>query len=179
MDEVRTVVSRDGTTIVYERYEGHGTGAGRGPAVVLVGEVPLARLLARSFPVFVYGGGSAGPYTVERELEGLAAVLEAAGPGVLALAAAAAGLPVGAVSVFEPPYAMPALPLEDAAAPVLVVDGGASPAPVRRAARALAASLPRGRHRTLTGQIHEVAPHVLAPVLAEFVTEVTEAVEVA
>jgi hypothetical protein len=50
----------------------------------------------------------------------------------------------------------------------LVVDGGASPPALREAARAAARVLPRGRHRTLTGQTHAVAPHVLAPVLAEF-----------
>ncbi|MFJ5712386.1 alpha/beta fold hydrolase [Streptomyces sp. NPDC093105] len=185
MDEVRTVVSRDGTTIAYERY---GTGAAGGPAVVLVsgaGEVPLARLLARSFPVFLYDRGvrgDAGP--VEREVEDLAAVLEAAGPGAavhgsgqggaLALAAAAAGLPVAAVSVFEPPYDDTLGPLPEVHARVLVVDGGASPTPVRRATRELSARLPRARHRTLTGQTHEVAPHVLAPVLAEFVAEASD-----
>ncbi|WP_405621563.1 alpha/beta hydrolase [Streptomyces sp. NBC_01511] len=51
---------------------------------------------------------------------------------------------------------------------VMVVDGGASPRPMRAAARAVADALPRGRHRTLTGQVHEVAPHVLAPVLEEY-----------
>ncbi|MFC9427958.1 alpha/beta fold hydrolase [Streptomyces sp. NPDC056987] len=50
----------------------------------------------------------------------------------------------------------------------MIVDGGASPPVVRDAARAAARALPRGRHRTLTGQTHEVAPHVLAPVLEEF-----------
>lgn len=50
----------------------------------------------------------------------------------------------------------------------MVVDGGASPARLRNAAKAVAEALPRGRHRTLTGQTHEVAPHVLAPVLTEF-----------
>ncbi|MFD8014188.1 alpha/beta fold hydrolase [Streptomyces sp. NPDC058955] len=192
MDEVKTVVSRDGTPIAYARY---GTGAADGPAVVLVsggprsraGEAPLARLLARSRPVFVYDrrdeGASGCP--VEREVEDLAAVLAAAGPGaavhgtgtggVLALAAAAAGVPLGAVSVFEPPYDATLGPLPEVRARVLVVDGGASPAPVRRAARELSARLPRARHRTLTGQTHEVAPHVLAPVLAEFVAEATDA----
>ncbi|MFF3291492.1 alpha/beta fold hydrolase [Streptomyces sp. NPDC003023] len=52
--------------------------------------------------------------------------------------------------------------------PVTVVDGGASPAGMREAARAVAAALPRGRHHTLTGQTHEVAPHVLAPALVRF-----------
>ncbi|MGW6557680.1 alpha/beta fold hydrolase [Streptomyces hydrogenans] len=190
MDEVKTVVSRDGTTIAYARY---GAGAADGPAVVLVGgagaagdgDAPLARLLARSFPVFVYGrrGRDGSGYAVEREFEDLAAVLAAAGPGAavhgsgaggsLALAAAAAGVPVAAVSVFEPPCEAPGS-LPEVHARVLVVDGGASPAPVRRAARELSALLPRARHRTLTGQTHEVAPHVLAPVLAEFVAEVAE-----
>ncbi|MFD3904515.1 alpha/beta hydrolase [Streptomyces sp. CB04723] len=54
------------------------------------------------------------------------------------------------------------------AARTLVVCGGFSTAPARAATRALADALPRGRHRTLTGQMREVAPQVLAPVLAEF-----------
>ncbi|MEV6246953.1 alpha/beta hydrolase [Streptomyces sp. NPDC051742] len=62
---------------------------------------------------------------------------------------------------------------------VLVVDGGASPAGSRSAARALTAALPRARHRTLTGQTHEVAPHVLAPVLEEFLVEERETSEAA
>ncbi|QIQ02532.1 alpha/beta fold hydrolase [Streptomyces liangshanensis] len=52
----------------------------------------------------------------------------------------------------------------------MVVDGGASTRALRTAAKAVATALPRGRHRTLTGQTHEVAPHVLAPVLTEFFT---------
>ncbi|MFF8954378.1 alpha/beta fold hydrolase [Streptomyces sp. NPDC014894] len=51
---------------------------------------------------------------------------------------------------------------------VMVVDGGASPPWMRDAARLVSLALPRGRHRTLTGQTHEVAPHVLAPVLEGF-----------
>lgn len=43
-----------------------------------------------------------------------------------------------------------------------------SPPFMREAARLAAQALPRGRHRTLTGQTHEVAPHVLAPLLLEF-----------
>ncbi|MYV52791.1 alpha/beta hydrolase [Streptomyces sp. SID3212] len=52
----------------------------------------------------------------------------------------------------------------------MVVDGGASTRALRTAAKAVASALPRGRHRTLTGQTHEVAPHVLAPVLTDFFT---------
>lgn len=130
MDEVSTppagvrgrVVSRDGTPIAYERY-------GEGPPLVLVsgalgtaaGERLLGGLLARRFSVVAYdrrgrgGSGDGGPYAVEREVEDLAAVVAAAGPGAalhgtgtggaLVLAAVAAGLPAGAVTVFEPPYA--------------------------------------------------------------------------
>ncbi|MER7908881.1 alpha/beta hydrolase [Streptomyces sp. NPDC096068] len=183
MDEVSRfggrVTSRDGTTVAYERY-----GDGDGPPLVLVGGAPgaadgraLAGLLARHLPVVAYGRRGHG--CVEREVEDLAAVLAAAGPGAavhgtgtggtLALAAAAAGLPVGPISVYEPPHAD--VPLGRVSARVLVVDGGSSPAETRRAARELAAALPRARHRTLTGQTHEVAPHVLAPVLADFLAE--------
>ncbi|MFB7558755.1 alpha/beta fold hydrolase [Streptomyces brevispora] len=52
----------------------------------------------------------------------------------------------------------------------LVVSGGFSPASSRAATRLLADTLPRGRHRTLTGQTREPAPQVIAPVLAEFFT---------
>ncbi|MFE7514896.1 alpha/beta fold hydrolase [Streptomyces sp. NPDC057540] len=179
MDEVSRgrVVSRDGREIAYERYgDGRplvlvpGTGGGDGRA--------LAALLARRFSVVTYerrGGGA-----VEREIEDLAAVLVAAGPGaavhgtetggVLALAGAAAGLPVGAVSVYEPEPLADGL-VRTVHARVLVVDGGASPAETRRTARALTAALPRARHRTLTGQTREVAPHVLAPVLEDFLED--------
>ncbi|MCX4983634.1 alpha/beta fold hydrolase [Streptomyces sp. NBC_00572] len=262
MDEVSTtlsgvrgrVTSRDGTPIAYERY-------GDGPPLVLVsgalgtaeGERSLGGLLARRFSVVAYdrrgrgGSGDTGPYAVEREFEDLAAVVGEAGAGaalhgvgtggVLALAAVAAGLPAGAVSVYEPPYSAEAaerwrqvaallgqgrraaaldLFLADSAVPeelrfgvadlvhtlaydvavlgdgavperllagvharVLVVDGGASPAGTRHAARAVTGALPRARHRTLTGQTHEVGPHVLAPVLEEFLTEDRETVEAA
>ncbi|MEU0699066.1 alpha/beta hydrolase [Streptomyces niveus] len=66
------------------------------------------------------------------------------------------------------PGRVPVERLARISARVMVVDGGASPPPMRVAARAVAAAVPRGRHRTLTGQVHEVAPHVLAPVLAEY-----------
>ncbi|MEU6981615.1 MULTISPECIES: alpha/beta hydrolase [unclassified Streptomyces] len=177
------VTAQDGTRIPYERY-------GDGPPVILVGGGPgegggervLAGLLARRFPVVVYERrGGAGP--VEREIGDLALVVDAVGGaaavhgtasgGGLALAAAAAGVPVGAVSVYEPPYTDGAADgLGRVLARVLVIDGGSSPAGTRRAARTVAAAVPRGRHRTLTGQTDEVAPHVLAPVLAEFLEEV-------
>jgi len=117
-----TVTSRDGTVIAYDR-----TGAGE--PVVLVGgafsyrrypgQVKLAELLSARFAVYSYdrrGRGDSGdtaPYAVEREIEDLAAVIGAAGGqahvwglssgAVLALDAAAAGLPVLRLAVHEPP----------------------------------------------------------------------------
>ena len=84
--DFRTVTSRDGTAIAYER-------AGSGPAVVLVGGAfcdrmfagPLAGLLQSDFTVVTYdrrGRGDSGdtqPYAVEREIEDIAALIDAAG----------------------------------------------------------------------------------------------------
>jgi pimeloyl-ACP methyl ester carboxylesterase len=83
-----TTTSKDGTVIAYER-------TGSGPAVILVDGAlcyrgsgparPLAAALAGQFTVYTYdrrGRGESGntlPYAVDREVEDLAAVLEAAG----------------------------------------------------------------------------------------------------
>ncbi|WP_369381904.1 alpha/beta fold hydrolase [Streptomyces sp. cg36] len=127
MDATPTATARsaDGTPIAYDRL-------GAGPPLVLVGgafstretHTALARLLAADFTVFTYdrrGRGASGdtlPYEVAREVEDLAAVAaEAGGPvrlyglssgGVLALRAAAGGVPVTAVAVYEPPFALEA-----------------------------------------------------------------------
>jgi pimeloyl-ACP methyl ester carboxylesterase len=120
---MQTVTSKDGTTIAYDR-------TGTGPAVVLVGGafshrafpkmVELAELLSTRFMVINYdrrGRGDSGDtsaYTVEREIEDLAAVIDAIGGraslwgwssgGILALYAAAAGLPIDRVALYEPPF---------------------------------------------------------------------------
>ena len=52
--------------------------------------------------------------------------------------------------------------------PALVIDGGASPAWMRDAVRAVAEVMPHAQRRTLEGQTHQVSPQVLAPVLMEF-----------
>jgi pimeloyl-ACP methyl ester carboxylesterase len=120
--EMQTL-SRDGTRIGYER-------TGDGPAVVLVSGAmstgatmaPLAAELSGRLDVTVYdrrGRGESGdtaPYAVECEVEDLAALIEALGGeaslfgvssgGALALRAAAGGLPVRSVAVYEVPYAM-------------------------------------------------------------------------
>ncbi|WBQ08500.1 alpha/beta fold hydrolase [Kribbella sp. CA-293567] len=116
------VTSADGTKIGYDRLSEDG------PALVLVGgglddgteNVPLGEWLADRFSVVNYrrrGRGDSGdtaPYAVEREMEDLAAVIEAAGGrahvfaassgGALALEAAAAGIPVDKIAVHEVPY---------------------------------------------------------------------------
>ncbi|GII02090.1 alpha/beta fold hydrolase [Planobispora takensis] len=117
------VKSADGTTIAYDR-------SGSGPAVVLVQGgfsdrthpiwAGLAAALSDEFTVYNYDrrgrGGSSDneSYEVEREIEDLAAVIEAAGGsaavfggssgGALALRAAAAGLPITKLAVYEPPF---------------------------------------------------------------------------
>ncbi|WP_344318475.1 alpha/beta fold hydrolase, partial [Acrocarpospora pleiomorpha] len=118
-----TVASKDGTKIAYDR-------RGSGPALVLVdgalccraqGPMPeLAELLADRYTVYNYDrrgrgdSGDAAEYAVEREIEDLAAVIEAAGGSAfaygsssgaaLALRAGAAGLPVEKLVAFDPPY---------------------------------------------------------------------------
>ena len=118
-----SVRSKDGTTIGYDT-------SGSGPALILVdgafcsrafGPSPkLAPLLAQRFTVFSYdrrGRGASGdtpPYAPQREVEDLAALVDAAGGsaslvglssgGALALEAAASGLPVTKVVAYEPPY---------------------------------------------------------------------------
>ncbi|MFB4310232.1 alpha/beta fold hydrolase [Actinomadura sp. GTD37] len=118
---METVYSKDGTRIAFDR-------TGAGPALVLVGGAlndrgsgaALAALLAGRHTVLAYdrrGRGDSGdtpPYSVDREIEDLAAVLGAAGGSaavygmssgaVLALRAAARGLPVTRLALFEPPF---------------------------------------------------------------------------
>ena len=63
------------------------------------------------------------------------------------------------------------LPVERAGAvrvPTIVIAGGASFPFMRETAQALAEALPDGTTRTLDGQEHNVAPEVIAPVVAEF-----------
>lgn len=255
----KKTISADGTSIAYES-------TGEGPAVILVsgamstgGTVaPLAVPLSERFRVVAYdrrGRGESGdkaPYAVEREVEDLAALIEAVGGeaalcgissgGALALEAAASGLPVRQVAVYEVPFAdfleggavqhseytahltealaqgrrgdavelflrltgmaeqmiqgarqspmwagmetiapslahdnavmgdglLPRARLASITVPVLAVAGGASPAWMREASRAVAEAVPEGTYRSLEGQTHMVEPGVLGPVLAEF-----------
>jgi pimeloyl-ACP methyl ester carboxylesterase len=118
-----TVTSRDGTAIAFERL-------GDGPPLILVDgamchrgmgpAMPLAKLLAERFTVYVYdrrGRGDSGdtlPYAVDREIEDLEALLAAAGgsaylygcsSGAVLAADAANRLPgVTKLALYEPPF---------------------------------------------------------------------------
>jgi len=118
---METVISKDGTAIAFDRI-------GEGPAVVLVsgGSVdrtslaPLAQELASDLTVLNYdrrGRGPSGdtpPYAIDREIEDIEAVVEAAGGeaaifgsssgAVLAMFAAEAGLGIGKLAMWEPPF---------------------------------------------------------------------------
>jgi pimeloyl-ACP methyl ester carboxylesterase len=141
-----SVTSKDGTTIAFERL-----GAGP-PLIVVVGAfndrstgAPLAAHLAPHLTVFNYdrrGRGDSGdtaPYAVEREIEDLQALITEAGGAaavfgyssgaVLALKAAARGLPITKLALYDTP---------------LLVDDGQPRAPVDHPAR-LAALIAAGR----------------------------------
>ncbi|MCL4858100.1 MAG: alpha/beta hydrolase [Caldilineaceae bacterium] len=63
------------------------------------------------------------------------------------------------------------VPVERAARltmPTLILNGAESYPFMHETAKTLASAIPNAEHRTLAGQTHEVAPEVLAPVLAEF-----------
>lgn len=116
-----TTLSRDGTRIAFDR---RGTGV---PVIFVVGAfnerptaAPLAEMLADRFTTFTYdrrGRGDSGdtqPYAVEREIEDLAALIEAAGGSagvfgyssgaMLALRAAAARLSIDRLVLYDAPY---------------------------------------------------------------------------
>jgi pimeloyl-ACP methyl ester carboxylesterase len=124
---METVTSTDGTTIAFER-------EGDGPVVILINGAlgdrrldrrykmmtALSDLLSPRYTVIDYdrrGRGDsneAGPFAVEREIEDIAALIAATGGraslfgfssgGALALRAAAAGIGVERIAVYEPPF---------------------------------------------------------------------------
>ncbi|MGW2154391.1 alpha/beta fold hydrolase [Nonomuraea sp. NPDC001699] len=141
------VTSADGTVLAFDGY-------GAGPAVVLVNGAfgdrshptlaGVAAALSPWFTVLDYdrrgrgGSGDTRPYAVEREIEDLAAVIGAAGGtamvfggssgAALVLEAAARGLGITRVAVWEPPYHVdddaPPLPDDFAAQLESLVDAG-------------------------------------------------------
>jgi pimeloyl-ACP methyl ester carboxylesterase len=124
--EMQTVTSSDGTTIAIERFSDSGR------VLVKIGgafcdrtfAAALTEALSDRFSVYGYdrrGRGGSAPgasaWSVQRELEDLTAVLAAIGDGApvsvyghssggaVALEAAAAGVPIDRLAVYEPPYA--------------------------------------------------------------------------
>jgi pimeloyl-ACP methyl ester carboxylesterase len=67
-------------------------------------------------------------------------------------------------------YSLPTERVASVTTPTLVIAGGASPTWMRNTAQAVTDALPDGRHRTLEGQTHDVAPDAIGPVLEEFFT---------
>ena len=121
---MKQVLSKDGTTIAFDQ-------SGQGPALILVGgafqyraidppTAQLAALLAEQFTVCHYdrrGRGDSSdtqPYEVEREVEDLEALINEAGGsafvfgmssgGALALDAAARGLAITKLALYEVPF---------------------------------------------------------------------------
>jgi pimeloyl-ACP methyl ester carboxylesterase len=118
----KTVTSKDGTAIAYDR-------VGSGPALILVDAAGhyralssfggLIGLLAAHFTVYHYDRRGRGdstdtaPYAVEREVDDLAALIDEAGGsaflygfssgGLVALHAAASGLAIPKLALLEPP----------------------------------------------------------------------------
>jgi pimeloyl-ACP methyl ester carboxylesterase len=119
---MQLVTSQDGTRIAYEK-------SGKGPALIVVtgalssraGNAELVQLLAPHFTVYSYDrrgrGDSADtkPYAVEREIEDIAALIEAAGgsayvygkssgASLAVQAAASLGSKVRKLAIYEPPH---------------------------------------------------------------------------
>ena len=120
---MNTTRSTDGTAIAYEK-------CGEGPPLILVDGAlcsrdmgpsrKIAKALCEHFTVITYDRRGRGestdtaPYCVEREIEDLAALIAAAGGSayvcgvssgaVLTLDAAARGLPITALALYEPPF---------------------------------------------------------------------------
>ncbi len=122
-DTITNVISRDGTKIAYEKI-------GTGPSLIIVngalsnrsmpGVKDLANLLAENFTVILYDRRGRGestdtkPYSVDKEIEDLEAVIAAAGDSaylygssggaVLALRAALSLSTIKKIALYEPPF---------------------------------------------------------------------------
>jgi acyltransferase len=120
------VTSADGTQIAVDI-------SGSGPAAMVIGGglndrfmfAAFAEMLSDRFTVYNYdrrgrgdsGYGDPDQYAIEREVEDLATVIELAGEpgyvfanctgGIVAVHAAAAGVPMAKLALYEPPYTYP------------------------------------------------------------------------
>jgi pimeloyl-ACP methyl ester carboxylesterase len=133
-----TTTSADGTAIAYDR-------DGSGPPIIMVvgafntraTTAPLAAALADTFTVLNYdrrGRGDSGdtlPYSVQREIEDIDALIAEAGGSAalfgyssgatLALRAAADGLAITKLALYDPPFVV------DDSRPLLPASGGRHP----------------------------------------------------
>lgn len=125
---VKKAISADGTAIAYEV-------TGTGPAVVVIGGglndrvmfTPFVTMMSEHFTIYNYDRRGRGDsdygdpdnYTIQREVEDLAAVIEAADEpcsvfanctgAIIAIHAAAAGVPMEKLGMYEPPYSYPSI----------------------------------------------------------------------
>ncbi|MEO8610349.1 MAG: alpha/beta hydrolase [Chloroflexota bacterium] len=128
---MQTITSKDGTSIAFDQ-------TGTGPAVILIGggpndrsaNTPLAALLESHFTVINYdrrgrgGSGMTEPYSPDREVEDLDALIQAAGGSAyvygtssgaaFAILAASCGLNITKLALWEAPFvtddSRPAIP---------------------------------------------------------------------
>jgi len=120
---MRKVISKDGTSIAYDQL-------GKGPAVILISgastshgaNTALAERLSSHFTIYNYDRRGRGhssdtlPFAVEREFEDLEALIAEAGGSaslwgsssgaILGLLAAAHGLPITKLALWEPPFSV-------------------------------------------------------------------------
>jgi hypothetical protein len=161
---------------------------------------PLAALLAPHFTVYTYdrrGRGNSGdtqPFTVDREIEDLHAILDEAGDAVAYFMIVGVDVsPEAVAEMRQAPFwagleaiahtiaydgmimgdamngsTTPLKRWASATVPTLVVDGSASPQWMHNGSDAIAEVLPEALRRTLEGQTHAVDPAVLAPVVEDF-----------
>jgi pimeloyl-ACP methyl ester carboxylesterase len=120
-----TAISKDGTTLAYDK-------KGQGFPIILIdgalcsrdmGPMPkLSAYLSQEFTVINYdrrgrnGSGDTAPYSVEKEIEDIDALIKTAGGeadvfgissgAVLALAAASKGLAIRKLAIYEPPFSV-------------------------------------------------------------------------
>lgn len=130
---MKTITSKDGTSIAFDQ-------SGEGPALIVVAgasatrldEASIAAALAPDFTVFAYdrrGRGDSGdtsPYAVEREVEDIESLIDAAGGSAFVF-----GHSSGAVLALEaarllPPTTITKLALYE---PPFIIDDSRSPAP--------------------------------------------------
>jgi pimeloyl-ACP methyl ester carboxylesterase len=170
---MKTVSSRDGTTIGYDK-------VGDGPALILVdgaltvhssgGKSELAGLLAAGFTVYGYDRRGRGEALFMRligtpgdQVEGMRHA-----PFWPSMEAIAPTLAYDHAGIIGEQWSAPTGLAARVEVPALVIAGGASLPFMIPTAQTLSKAMPQGQLRILEGQTHSVDPSVLAPVLTDF-----------